>query len=475
MSANVLKICDSDLDVFEVPIVCKDVITRSMTPYVTDNGETFNAALPSYTIRSKDLDQFLDIQKAYMSVTVSRSARHPMYGYGDTGANAVAAIGEPMSVEQASAALAGTVGVYRAGPNAIGAADLLGGANGVKELNGFLYRLFSQMRYLINDTEIERVESIIDVVETRKRLNDSPVKLDYLSQLNSLSQGTDTYPIATVLGTTEKTFIFSLAEIFGSCDVAKIMRGIRHSIQLFPDFLQQHLYSTGATAAGGASAWIVDTIISKLQLWVPIVHPSDQALRLYEKQIDQGLKAVRIFENANHYESNSFTSSQFTWNVIALDNKPTKVVCWITNGNVHNRSNRAAHVVDRIELQMNSRVLPVVPYEFSNSEYQRAYLDFLRVSGRELHDEDAEPTMNYNLFRDSQRLFCFDLPNTDDIFDSVKNNDMTVRVTLAAAPVAPNNAIIHAVVFSEYQLEFMGVDSRLAITQSKEPLRSIEN
>lgn len=485
--AQVIKICDNDLDTFEPEVLCEDIVESYATRYIPENGLNYNFPQPSYVMKSKDLDEFVDIKKAYVKVTVKRWATNPDYGYGIDADSGFAAIGNEMTIEQAAKEVAvnGADGVWEsdgaAAPNttgrAIAAADLVNGDNGIKELNGYLYRLFNQARYAMNDKEVERVDSVIDVVETRKAMRESPIKSDKCALITSYkSAGKDSvaagYPSGPALSKSLQTYILPLAEIFGSVDTMKIMKGIRNTVTLYPSNLAQAiLYSDGG------AGWTIRTLISQMELWCPIVHPSNNARKHYDQQLDAGLKTLRIFENAQHYKSNenySAGSRQYSWNVLQMDNRPTRIILWMRNIADGNVSDRAGHGVERLELKINSKILPVVPYVFSGNNYHRAYLDYLRVANKPLHEEGSEHHMGYHTFRDSQRLFCFDLPNNINVYENAKMYDINVNVTLQAAPANANNAlVIHAVVFSEYILQFEGIDSRLAITQSKSSLEAL--
>jgi hypothetical protein len=143
---------------------------------------------------------------------------------------------------------------------------------------------------------------------------------------------------------------------------------------------------------------------------------------------------------------------------------------YVSNGNdADPQLRRSTQPYSKVELKVNSKVLPVHPYEFEDADYYRAYFDYLECSNKMLSDEEAEPTLSYNKWRDSQQIFCFTMPDDASIFEGVKTNDLNLKINFDQT-VAAVNHVIHAVVFSETKLEFEGIDSRLRVTQSNETL-----
>lgn len=484
MSApKALESMDDYLNLFEVPVVDSSIEHKEYAVYFDDNSEVFNAPQSkAYTIRTKDLNSFLDMRNAFLECVVATSI----------GTVATVAIVDGIAPTttikgqqlRESVNAQNDVSVKQAN-DAFENRTLFSGEQDVAIIMNNAWSLFNNVRYTVNEVTIEDISEPKECSDMRlysKLSADSATLYNNMhfykpSELTPANWLEDHYQ-------EEIRCVMPLTSLLGSVEAYKLSRGLKHTLHLTPqNNLAQVLQSVKVNDYGkydpdfvGPNLEGVSLYIARLRLWVPIAQPSLKAILDYDREIDAGSETIRLFEGMRHYYSQPSSAGQQNWFVHSEDQHLKRIYVWVQESakeSSYTDKNfvRGIDALTSIKVRINSEILPreelTLDLAVDMRDAHRAHQMYLDAIGKSQWDTDNEPLLDFEDWVSKQQIFCFAIPQRYDHFDN-KQNDIHVEVRFSGTQ--EDQYSIHAVVETENQMMVSGADNRVSLGLTRENL-----
>ena len=313
-------------------------------------------------------------------------------------------------------------------------------------------------------------------------------RYSYLGADNSISNVSEFYNesyfrrFARSHTSQEVELCIPLARIFGFCrDVPVAMRGLQHEIRLTKSGTGD--YATILHSANGTAD--MQTLLTRVELWMPAIQPSLEVASALESALANKASSKWVWEDATTFISPSYTSASETWKITTTSHKPTLALIGFQHSlqytaqadgaaiDVEDASTGPTRVqnanggifsylndIEKVEIRVNSERYPFEAYQlsFQSDLYSRAYIDFLRSGGKWNGDDGLVSKADY---RDLYPIFAFDLSQSSDLYEKVKSNDIEVNWQ-----VSPNGQTYRAVcvLYTEKEAVASALDGRMALT-----------
>lgn len=305
--------------------------------------------------------------------------------------------------------------------------------------------LFSEIRYELNNTEIDRIKH----PGITSGIKNFAAHCDDLGRHTGLPG----HFVGKALAERKYTFILPLKFIFGFCeDYKKILLNAKHELILIRNRTDVCTY-TATTEAFNIK-------VTKIQWKIQHIQLSDYAklsmLKYLEKQrsIDVG------YRSWDTYELPQIPATQrHIWTVKSTTqtSKPRYVfVVFQTNKqrvSVNSFEYSHCNITD-VRLQMNSEYFPyeTIKSDFPNGNAQELYYTFLQMQNSYYNGRGGDNPIPfpYENFLSSP-IFGFDCSRTDD---AVLNGSVDIRLEINASENIPSNTTAYAIIIYENQFEY---------------------
>lgn len=256
----------------------------------------------------------------------------------------------------------------------------------------------------------------------------------------------------------------------------------------------------------GAAAEPAHVLIKTIEWVMPIIVPSTSTIEKLQRELTSGRSSRKTFMSTQVYISER-TGTEVDWRIQTTGKRISQVIVGFqhegqyvaqndqdyalpvnyTNATDYpNNGGIFSHLtnIQRLELRFGSTVLPRERYidmEFrENQPYPaslniaRNYADFLQAGGQWLSDTSSHVT--YEKYREMYPLFAFDLSKSD--IDSERFISQDLRLVAQVTPYTPRSFAppyvapvppatvkyrVIALVTYEYDVDFIGLDGRIAI------------
>lgn len=304
-----------------------------------------------------------------------------------------------------------------------------------------------------------------------------------------------------------------MSSVLGYCrDIQTVSTGIKWELNLdkttnYDQIL--HGAQRVTTASGGVGADPnadpkFQTLIHKISWWIPQVTPSLTMKQDLLTQLNSGVISKQYFENMTCKFSEDYPQGTVDVDfIVNLEgHKPSRIYFAAQRTAQYNTTNDILLIADGTEnyalmdqthangsafsylgnynpaqgaalvtggitetsLRINSRNLPREKYTLNfsdtNTEFMRAYVDFIKSSGKWSDGDGA--ALSPDEYRNLYPIFAFDLRDySADVFSGVKQNDVRFNMRIAAG--APSDFRIVYVIMSERELVVQAINGKLSL------------
>lgn len=312
--------------------------------------------------------------------------------------------------------------------------------------------LFSEMRYEINNVEIDRIKNpgITTPMKRSTVCTHSALRI-----LNQSFRRTNT---AVTAGTHQ--FIIPLREVFGFCDdYRKIIMNVKHELILVVN--RQFLGTYQATSDA------FNITISKIQWKVPHIQLADQAklqmLRYLERKQVIGVP-YRSWEL--HEMPELPQTSKHVWTVKSTTQISKPRFVFVTfqtnkqlvsaNSGLYNNLN-----IRHVRLYLNSEYYPydAITCDFTNSNYAELYQAFSEIQKSYYPTDETNPiSFSYEEYGDHP-IFAFDCSRTDE---SILGGAVDIRLEIDARENIAANTVANCLIIYDNYFEYSPFSSIVA-------------
>lgn len=305
--------------------------------------------------------------------------------------------------------------------------------------------LFSEIRYELNNTEIDRIKN----PGVTSGVKNFAVHRDDLGRHTGLPG----HFVGKALGERKYTFILPLKFIFGFCeDYNKILLNAKHELILIRNRTDVCAYTATAEA--------FNIKVTKIQWKIQHVQLSDYAKLSMLKYLEKQRSIDVRYRSWDTYELPQIPQTRrHIWTVKSTTqtSKPRYVfVVFQTNKQrVSINSFEYSHCnITDVRLQMNSEYFPyeLIKSDFPNGNAQELYYTFLQIQNSYYNGRggDNPIPLPYETFLSSP-IFGFDCSRTDD---AVLNGSVDIRLEINADENIPSNTSAYAIIIYENQFEY---------------------
>lgn len=299
-----------------------------------------------------------------------------------------------------------------------------------------------------------------------------------------------------------------ISRVFGYfADIRCAYSGIKFEIELTKNTnYTEIVHGRGAVfaAADLLAAEPATVVIKRIEWAIPTVIPSTSVLEVMRSDLSSGRSASKVFASTQVYINNYSVGlpqapattiiQDIDWRIQTTGKKISRVVIGFQRGDqyrvqndpdnpdtddLHNNGGLFSHLVDitKIELRLGSLILPRESYNRMSfaaaaPNVARNYADFLQAGGRLYADDGGVVT--YDKFKEIYPLFAFDLSRSSIDQDKFTSQDLRLISAVEVAPnpyydpnvsAGPTNSDFRvvALITYEYDVEFAGIDGRIAI------------
>jgi len=276
-----------------------------------------------------------------------------------------------------------------------------------------------------------------------------------------------------------------ISRVFGYfADIRCAYSGIKFEIELTKNTkYTEIIHGRGAVfaAADLPAAEPATVVIKRIEWAVPTVIPSTSVLEVMRSDLSSGRSASKVFSSTQVYINNrpNVSPDDVDWRIQTTGKKISRVVVGfqrldqyevqndpdgVNVTGLHNNGGLFSHLTDitKVELRLGSLILPRESYTgltfaAAAPNVARNYADFLQAGGRLYADDGSVVT--YDKFKEIYPLFAFDLSRSSIDQDKFTSQDLR----LIASLTTPSAYRIIALITYEYDVEFAGIDGRIAI------------
>jgi hypothetical protein len=435
---------------FEGQVNDESISSYQWTRFTPEENDVSRQSLNRISIKTKDLDSYLDICKAYLSVEFHL----------------------------------GSI----AAPNTLGADDR-------HTMGSILAGIFRKYSLSLNGVVLNENDNAQFNMQIQQLLTFSQDYQDKHGRAlgmfyNTAANNTPATLLANTFATQGAAFLktgadpnriqfkIPLAQLFGFVrSFTGMLRGCELRIDLEKEE-NPYRYHFGS-AAGPATALPAVAIIDSLELWVPKVTPSLSAENFYLSNLSSGKSQRIVYEDAVTYINNVTVANNYlSLQVQSNSKKPRYVFVGFKvetrwqglQGNVAGIVNHTSlydpRDLENIQLRINSENLPREPYalNFAASTLaraqnaSRAYRDFVELlQGGE---EDHGSLVGYGDYLNYYPIVCFDLSREKpSLFQNVNNN----YIEIVAPRMADGAVIVLTTIVWEREIEIRGTNKSIEI------------
>lgn len=261
------------------------------------------------------------------------------------------------------------------------------------------------------------------------------------------------------------------------------IRGMTHEIQLNKNQDYGHIIHS----ANGVGA--METLLTKIELHVPYVQPSLEVSALVESQLASNMASRWMWDEPTVFISDEYTANEVTWRVGSESNKPVMMAVFfqfheqytdqadasaidvadastgptrleINNGGIFSY----LQDITNVEARVNSVAYPQERYElsFQNEQHSRSYIDMLRAGGK-WGEGATDALLTKEQYRSIYPAFYFDLSQSSDLYENVKQNDIQVRWKITAGGLTYRAV---CVLYTERSVSVKALDGRFSMETS---------
>ncbi|XP_055307341.1 uncharacterized protein LOC129571557 [Sitodiplosis mosellana] len=307
------------------------------------------------------------------------------------------------------------------------------------------HRLFSEMRYELNNTEIDRIK-IPGLTSYMKSQTATPV--DVLREINQMIN----YD-SQALTNRVYSMIIPLCSVFGFCeDYQKVLINARHELVLVRSRSNNSVYTCATDS--------FNIEVTKIQWKVPHIQLSDHAKYAMLKYLERKQTITVPYRSWDLYEMPSLPQTDKNiWTVKSSTqaSKP-RYVLFVLQTARHGLATRAdmfdhCNVTD-VKLYLNSECFPYENYNsnFTVGNCQDLYNAFAKIqssyyNGTKPHNPY---TYNYETFK-SQPIFAFDCSRTDD---SLLGGAVDIRLEINSSAQIAADTAAYCLIIYENEFEY---------------------
>lgn len=506
-------------EIFQDTPVDRSTISDQLVEYIADEspistlGVPYNQLSSTYHIKTKDLDQWLDINKSYLNVRFRVTTSAGQLITATTGFSTLIAGGMHL-FDRAEIKANGSLIDYADKPGyvqlitslmdmhkdkidsvaeaewmhldefgiAVGNTFTVGANNAVPTADSTKIGVAAGVKTYAGFAEIQRdlrvASATVGAASPNPRFNQGFFARWFRTQGDEATGK-------------EVELAIPLERFLGFArDIDHPLRGIQFELALVKNTNYNEILHVRADMASGADAdalignATVETRITKVSWWVPQVEPSLEVQAQLAKELDSGNGLYKKYFEHMSVQISAFyanaSGSTFDWLVETTSHRPTKIVVGFqddakfnlrqdteplcANGGIFsNLSNGTTKGVSTVEVRINNKIVPRERYDLSFAKatpnYMRAYIDFLKASGK--YNTDEGSAVSYEGYSRLYPLFVFDLSAMDDTYSGTKQNDIRIKATVDIGTATGYRAV--ALVVSERQLDLQPINGRIAL------------
>jgi hypothetical protein len=253
-----------------------------------------------------------------------------------------------------------------------------------------------------------------------------------------------------------------------------VMKGNRMKIVLHKETNEKALQ-----AANGETPVLK---INKLSWWLPHVQPSEQVNLMLQKQLASGATKKLMWKHLEHIQSPLFTRTNLnpSWRATTTVGKPVRLFIlfqraarWTTLADAASNVSNTMGVFDNYDLQqisarINGITVPREEYEINYEsgtaqDYARVYMAYLDASNS-VHDPDSGACISFESFREHYPLYVVKVPDESDLYQNRQTYEIEIRAQLRSTPHATyGDYYINCIVESERSAIMKGSAERMQI------------
>lgn len=305
--------------------------------------------------------------------------------------------------------------------------------------------LFSEIRYELNNIEIDRIKNP-GVTCNLKKFTSSSHSEERICRL-------DAHYVGKALEARKYSFLIPLNFLFGFCeDYRKILMNAKHEIILVRN--RRDIYSyTAATES-------FNLTVSKVQWKVPHIQLSDHAKLMMLRYLERKQTITVPYRSWDLYEMPQLPqSAKHIWTVKSSSqmSKPRFVFVALQTDRQLVSANSAAFdhcQISDIKLYLNSEYYPYENYDsnFTEGNYQDLYMAFLKIQKSYYNGHEGENPVNFDYGEyGASPIFAIDCSRTDE---SLLGGSIDIRLEINARENIPANTVAYCLIIYENQFEY---------------------
>lgn len=311
----------------------------------------------------------------------------------------------------------------------------------------YAQHLFSEIRYEINNIEIDRIKTpgIVSAVKKMAALRPCEVKLHNL----------ESHYCQKELAARKYVFIVPLNQLFGFCeDYRKIIMNAKHELILVRN--RKDIYSYVSASES------FNIQVKRIQWEVPHIQLSDYAKLSMLRYLEKKRTITVPYRSWDLYEMPQLPrTSRHIWTVKSTSQatKPRYVlVVFQTNKLIvsENASTFSSCNITNVKLFLNSEYYPYenlnCVFDTAASNCQEQYLQLLNIQKSYYSGQEGPNPLPYGLSEFEQNpIFAFDCSRTDE---SLLNGAVDIRLEINASENIPDKTAAYCLLIYDNQFEY---------------------
>lgn len=305
--------------------------------------------------------------------------------------------------------------------------------------------LFSEMRYEINNVEIDRLKNPGVTCKLKNVCAFPPYRSRFGHQ-------TGIHDSAAIVADATIQVIIPLNFLFGFCDdYNKIIMNAKHELILVRSRNNTNVYNCATDP--------YNVVVSKIRWKVPVVQLSDHARLSMMKYLERKQTLSASYRSWDMYELPSVPqSSKHIWTVKSTSqmSKPRYVFVGFKNNRQTNAAEAsgfdACNITD-VRLHLNSESYPYDNFKsnFATSYCQELYHAFTKIQESYYPQYSGLNPNNYPYSSFAQQpIFAFDCSRTDELL----GGSVDVRLEINASANIPANVSAYCLIIHENHFDY---------------------
>ncbi len=217
-----------------------------------------------------------------------------------------------------------------------------------------------------------------------------------------------------------------LADVFGFCAIDKAYPAVDLRLRLVPEQTMAKVIFAGT---GSTAAFVR---ISNVELYLPVLRPSNELMASLGKDAITGKKIPISFEHWNYYSVPIANAATSVSQIISTTAKrPSAVyVAMQTNDRLGalttNKLSFDRQALTTHHLLVDGKQYPLQGYQGSLDDYQFEYEQYLQVSGKQTSNH-VGPYLDVEQWKNVYPVVCYDLSAMRDEFGLVRNSSAVIQ------------------------------------------------